>query len=414
VYNINSFKSVDSKKLNTFFSLIDEDYNLANIPNTILYNFGFKNKKTLPIDVLGKEKKYKKVVLLVIDAFGYDSFEKYHHHSKFLTKVVKEGIVSKLTTQFPSTTTSNITTFQTGLPISQTGVIEWFYYEPYIDGIFSPLIYRKAGSKDILNVDASKFLPKTSLYEKININSYVFQYPLFNNGPYAKWFMRGSKKIDFENLDEGLHKLKHALQNEEEAYYYFYHSDYDELCHNYGPNSIEAKNCLLSIFKSIDNFFLKIDSLNIHDTIFLITADHGQTTVKKENTVYLNIEYPEILPHLKKDRFGNYLAPSGSFRDMFLYVKKESINYVHQFLRVKLQKKAEVYKVKTLIDLGMFGNSKISDRFLNRIGDIVILPYKDEAVWWYELNKYMVKHRGMHGGLTKEEMEIPFIVYKKD
>src|SRR5690554_7296197 len=52
-----------------------------------------------------------------------------------------------------------------------------------IYGIFSPLIYRKAGSKDILNVDASKFLPKTSLYEKININSYVFQYPLFNNGP---------------------------------------------------------------------------------------------------------------------------------------------------------------------------------------------------------------------------------------
>ena len=223
--------------------------------------------------------------------------------------------------------------------------------------------------------------------------------------------MRESHLIGFESFQEGLIILSNILKNDEAAYYLFYHSDYDEVCHNYGPDSLEAQNCLLDTFKELDKFIAKIENESNEEILILLTADHGQTTVNKDKTIYLNLAYPEILPYLKKNQLGEYIAPCGSLRDMFLHINKEAIEKVCQFLKDKLQEKAEVYTIKELIKWGLFGK-KITKRFYQRIGDIVILPYKGEAIWWYEKDKFFVRHKGMHGGLTKEEMEIPFITYK--
>lgn len=39
------------------------------------------------------------------------------------------------------------------------------------------------------------------------------------------------------------------------------------------------------------------------------------------------------------------------------------------------------------------------------VGDLVILSYKGESVWWYERGRYEQGYYGHHGGLTREEME---------
>lgn len=409
MFNKKSIQSLETKKLNNNFILMDDVYNFARIPYTILNNFGKENNQGLPLNVLGNNKKYKKVILFLIDAFGYVTFKKFFHNSTFLKKVVNKGIISKLTTQFPSTTSSNITTIHSGLSVGESGVIEWYYYEPVIDDIFSPLIYKKALASERLNIEGSKILPQTNLYQQLNVKSYIFQYRLYNEGPYAKYLLRGSNLISFESFVEGLELLSNVIKNDDKAYYFFYHSDYDEICHNYGPDSLEAKNCLFDTFKELDKFIEKLESEN-EEILILLTADHGQTTINKDNAIYLNLEYPEILPYIKRNQLGEYIAPCGSFRDMFLHIQKDAINEVYMFLKDKLKGKAEVYTIEELIKWGLFGKI-ITDKFYERIGDIIILPYKGEAVWWYEKDKYYVKHLGMHGGLTKEEMEIPFIVY---
>lgn len=409
--NQKSVKSVESKKLNKNFGFIDEEYNLANIPGLILNNFGIKSNKKLPLDVIGNDNhQFNKVVLFVIDSFGYNVFEKYYQESTFLTKMYHEGIVSKLTTQFPSTTSSNITTLHSGEPIGQTGISEWFYYEPVIDNIFSPLIYKQAKCQEVLEIEQEKLLPNRNLYSQLKVKSYVFQYQLFNEGPYSHFMNRGSEARSFTNYVEGLKDLSSVLNKPESSYCYFYISEFDDITHKNGPDSVEAISCLFDIFKALDDFFVAIENAKLQDTLFLLTADHGHTTVKKEQAIYLNQVYPEILPYLKRNKAGSIMAPAGSFRDMFLYVEEDYLDWVLEFLRDKLKGKAEVYKVKDLIDKGLFG-ANISNRFLERIGNLVILAYPDEAIWWYEENFFIVKHQGMHGGLTKKEMEIPFLAY---
>ena len=48
---------------------------------------------------------------------------------------------------------------------------------------------------------------------------------------------------------------------------------------------------------------------------------------------------------------------------------------------------------------------EISSRFRERVGNLVILPYRYESVWWYEKDKFEMRFRGHHGGLTPQEME---------
>ena len=63
------------------------------------------------------------------------------------------------------------------------------------------------------------------------------------------------------------------------------------------------------------------------------------------------------------------------------------------------------------MDEGYFGPT-ISQQFRGRAGDLVILPYPGESVWWFEKNKFEQKFLGHHGGLTKQELEIPLITWE--
>ena len=93
---------------------------------------------------------------------------------------------------------------------------------------------------------------------------------------------------------------------------------------------------------------------------------------------------------------------------MFLHVKEGSIDDLSKILNGKLKGKVEIYKTEKLLKEGFFGK-KISKEFTERVGNLVILPYAGESVWWYEEGVFEQKHIGHHGGLTPEEMEIPFL-----
>jgi hypothetical protein len=112
---------------------------------------------------------------------------------------------------------------------------------------------------------------------------------------------------------------------------------------------------------------------------------------------------------LQRTRAGQFKIPAGSPRDYFLYVKPDRLDDAREFFAQRFQGTADVRKVSEMIDEGYFG-PRISDEFLARVGNLVILPYKNESVWWYEKDKFEQRYFGHHGGLSKEEMEIPLLM----
>ncbi|MEP6895227.1 MAG: alkaline phosphatase family protein, partial [Chloroflexota bacterium] len=147
--------------------------------------------------------------------------------------------------------------------------------------------------------------------------------------------------------------------------------------------------------------------------LFLMTADHGASEVDPQTTVYLNTDsaLKGFERFLKTNRQGRLLVPAGSARDMFLYIKDDMLDEALSVLAKRLAGRADVVKTEALIDAGYFGD-EVSSRFRERVGNLIVLPYRHESVWWYEKDKFEMKFYGHHGGLTPQEMETILYSYE--
>ena len=401
---------------NKFFSPSNK-YNLSKLPGSIISVLTpEKSKNTLPYSYF--KRSYDKVVLFLIDGLGVNYLRKFKTNNKFLRTIDEIGADFFLTCQFPSTTATNVTTIHTGLNVAQHGMYEWFYYEPLVDDIIAPVLFSYAGDEDRETLQ-NKFnpddiYPTKTLYQKLNqhgVKSFVFQDKKLINTNYSKTLLKGAEVKGYGTLSNGFKTLTECINNKNgKAYYLFYYSQIDKSSHEYGPESKKANKEVMRLLKVLEKLRVTLNKPN-ENILFILTSDHGQIALDKEKNIYLNQEFGEIEKYIKKFRDGNLLVPAGSPRDMFLYIEDEMLDEALDFLQDKLYKKAVVCKTSYLIKNNYFGRKKISKALQSRLGNLAILPLENWTVWWYKEGVFETKNLGHHGGLSSDEIEIPFLVW---
>ncbi|MBI3173600.1 MAG: alkaline phosphatase family protein [Chloroflexi bacterium] len=360
---------------------------------------------------------YDAVVLFLVDGFGWRFFERFQD-VPFLRRVARDGRVEKLTSQFPSTTAAHITTIHTGLPVGESGVYEWFFYEPSLDRIITPLLFSRAGDtvRDTLKkfkVDPATLYPTRTFYQELvnlGVRSHVFGLRDYTPSTYSLQVMRGADLHAFRTLPEALVNLGLEIEKQTSpSYFHFYFDKVDGICHEYGPNAPQLEAEIETFLLVLENFFARVFKSGKR-VLFLLTADHGASEVDPRTTIFLNADprFKGVEHFFRSNHKGELLVPAGSARDMFLHVKDGLIDEAQYFLATRLVGKADVAKVQELIEDGYFGPT-ISPEFRARVGNLVILPYRGEAVWWFVKDKFEQKFYGHHGGLTPQEMEIPLL-----
>ncbi len=382
----------------------------AGLPRAVQSFFGGE-KFALPLNAFQQE--YENVILCFIDGFGWRHFEKFASHP-FLERFSREGQVLKLTSQFPSTTSGHVTCIHSGLNVGQSGIFEWNYYEPLLDAMIVPLLFSFSGTgeRDQLKatgIDPKRLYPTHTLYQdlkKLGVTSTIFQHREYTPSTYSNIVFKGANARGFKTLPETLVNLKNALGNASgKNYFFLYYDRIDAMGHEYGPESAQLEAEADAFLHSMENF---ITTTKKGKTLFLLTADHGQSEVDPATTIYLNKLFPGIEKFIKTNQKGNLLVPGGSCRDLFLYIKDDMLDEAHKLLAAGLAGKADVVRTTDLIAQGYFG-PEISDAFQAHVGNLVILAYRHESVWWYEKGKFEQKYYGHHGGLTPQEMEIPLL-----
>ena len=378
--------------------------NFINIINSIKHNFGIndgitlENKKIKKI-LLNKEK----VVFILVDAFGWKFYKSVREDSKFFKEIRKRGIEEKITSQFPSTTTAHVTSVITGKDVSTHGFFEWFTYDSKINEVFTPFLFDYEGKEEIL--------PKDNLFKELKENgvcSTIITPNYINNSYYSRELFKDGKVKGYDSVEEMFDILLQGIKKDKgKNFYYIYYPQIDSIGHEYGMSSYKAYFEINNFIKALDNFYNNVLDKGVNEGIFILSADHGQMEIK--DRIYLNELIPNIDEYMLKDSKGKSIVPVGYNRDMFLYIKKEFEIYVYELLKEKFKDKGEIYLVKDLIDKGEFINP--SETFLSRMGNIVIIPYDGYGVWWFEKGKYEISLKGSHGGLTKDEMEIPLLIY---
>ena len=384
---------------NTFIKPKYDSGGFAGIPNRIKEAFA--------------SKKYDAVVLFFIDAFGWRFFEKFQDEA-FIKRVAKHGQIEKLTSQFPSTTAAHVTTIHTGLPVGVSGVHEWYYYEPTVDQVIAPLLFSKAGDfeRETLSQiggNAGEIFPKGIFYpelKKMGVQSFNFGIRDYMSSTYSTAVMKGSEVRGFKTLSEAFINLGFLLEKQNKlTYIQLYFDKIDAIAHEYGANAPQTEAEIKTFLLMMEYYFERIFT-GKKKVLFLMTTDHGVAEVDPNKTVYLNksLAFRGVEKFIKTNRRGQLLVPAGSARDMFLYIKDDLIDDAQEFLAKRLEGKADVVKTETLIEQGYFGD-EISKRFRDRVGNLVILSYINETVWWYEKDKFDMTFYGHHGGLTPQEME---------
>ncbi len=425
--NATSVQAVNEAQFSQhFIRPLYESYCFANLPATIEFLLTGNGQPTLPLDAFGDlPTQYDKVIFFFVDAFGWRFFERYAEKYDFLKTVMKRGAISKITSQFPSTTAAHITSIHTGLPVPQSGVYEWNYYEPLVDDLISPLLFSYVNyangeklKRDTLqraNIPAASFFPSQTLYDRLKaqgVTSHILQHQSYTPSTYSNVVFQGARIYAYQTIEQALFYLAElvTVENAPPSYYFLYFDRIDFEGHHFGPFSKEFEQEVDAFFRAMHELFYKNIQGKAQKTLLIMTADHGQIEVNPRITYYLDRELPELQQYLKTNRQGQLLVPAGSARDMFLYIKDEYIEEAITLLRQKLEGRAEIYATQDLLAQHFFGQDEPSATFLGRLGNVVILPYKNETVWWSQRGKYEMRFQGHHGGLTREEMEIPLLL----
>jgi hypothetical protein len=392
----------------------------SDIPAFVRATFGDSIPSPLHAAANVGQQRFRRVVTLFVDAFGWRFFERFQDHP-LLRRFANACSATKLTSQFPSTTSAHVTTLYTGLPVGQHGVYEWFYYEPQVDRMIAPLLFSYAGDADReslqqAGVEGPAILPSGQVSRALaaqGVRSYLVQPREFFNSTYSAQMGASARMIPYLTLAEGLATITQTLRNvTDPTWVVGYFGMFDALCHLYGPNAAQSDAELEAILTLIERWLVRDLLGKLDDTLLMIIADHGQIETDPTRILYLDqtSAFARLRPLLRTNQRGEFLAPAGSCRDFFVHAQAEHLDEAQAVLTGIVRERAEVRRVDAMIEQGYFGPDGVSAQFQSRVGNLVVLPFAGESVYWLGDGRFKQKYYGHHGGLTPQEMEIPLLL----
>jgi predicted AlkP superfamily pyrophosphatase or phosphodiesterase len=397
-----------------------ESYCLAKLPSVVLALLGIPQPEHALLkivqDAVADHHPPTKVVLLLIDGFGWHQWVRYAERYAFFNRVTARGVVAPLTTVFPSTTAAALTSIHSGLTPQEHGLPEWWVYFDELDTIAASLPFTPMGARgrDKLleaGVKPSILFQGKTIYQtlaKAQIPSFTFIRDAYARSAYSSLVHRGSVTIPFINSSDLLVNLRQKLlQISGPAYFFVYWDAVDAIAHTYGPHT-EQYHAELSGFSYLLQREL-LDKMPAHtaaDVLLMVTADHGHINASPRHTLYLN-RYPKLVRSLQISHAGKRILPWGSPRDVFLRVEEEGLPEIAAWLTKRLAGKATVITSAEALQRQFFGVGHLHKRFKQRVGNLLILPDRDYLIWFEHLKGRKFRLQGVHGGLRPDEMLIP-------
>jgi hypothetical protein len=389
-----------------------DSYGFARIPGTLLQLFGEREADALPGDVLPElDGAPLRVVAVLIDALGWAFVEGFAAHAPLLDRLRSDGVVSKLTTQFPSTTTAHVTTLHTAQPVGEHGSYEWFVYEPSLDRIVCPLTAGYAGEPPGGLVGAGAALgaiyPRAEGFSarlaRLGARCNLVQPAETVETPFTRAMAGPGAVHGVESARAGASLAAELARASAPSLTVLYVDDFDTIAHELGPDHPRSEAVALELLDALEHEL--VDALaGTPGALVLLFADHGQLPTDPQRCVYVNERCPQLLPLLRQGADGRPLAPAGSARDLFLHVREGALDDALGLLEELFGDDAWVVPTAQLAADGIFG-PRISSRFSERVGDIVVLPRAGTEAWWRERGRFEQHMRGHHGGLEPAEAE---------
>lgn len=388
---------------------------ILNVPSSVTQLLGVPPMPApaLREEILAPLGNPKRVVLLLLDALALHRLQRWVAEGKLpvFEQLIEQGLLAPITSITPSTTSAALTTYWTGTPPAQHGISG---YEMWIKeyGIVSNMIAHSpisypwgAGHLSEAGFDPSTFLPVktfgTHLLEN-NIQTHAFQHRSIIHSGLSDLFMSDVERHGFSTPTDLWISVRELLESnqEDKLYIWSYWGQYDGISHFSGPDSERAEAEVLYFSQALQTYL--IDALSDgakKDTVFILTADHGQVTTNRGDPHYQLVNHPSLT---KRVRFF-----AGENRVAFLYIQPGQTEAVKEYIERTWPNQFHVLDSSFAVHQGLFGGGEPHPDFYNRTGDLVLLARGNAFLWWHPSKADPLI--GRHGGMTREEMLVPFL-----
>lgn len=340
----------------------------------------------------------KNVVLMVIDALGYEFFKKYGRGS-----FLEENLKQKITSVFPSTTATGVTTFMSGVPAQQHGLTGWYMNLKELGLVVRILPFTTRAGHVSLGDKGLQFkniFPEKSFFKKIKAVGYAVQHQDYADSQYSLALTEGAKRLPFNSPDSFFKTIKQALaQPTRRKFIYAYWDGLDVACHKYGCASTQAEKHFKNLDKKIEAF-----AKTLKNTVLIVTADHGQIDVPKNKAIDIK-DYPEFVRMLA-------LPLCGEHRLAYCYVKSGMAERFENYVKKNFKKYCDIFKSQKLIEKKFFGLFKPCPELFDRVGDYTLIMKSDYNINDFLAGEERIIPKGNHGGVSREEMFVPLVIIK--
>ena len=400
-----------SKKRGEFIRPHYEKYSLANLASTIANHFHKSNKRAPPInDEPVKEvlEDSETIVFFLLDGLG-NQLVNALSRDQALKRILNSNHYARITTVFPSTTTTALASANTGLLPEQHGIIGHTMYLRKLGVVaslisFSPVADALRGTLLSGGLNPRELMQGNTIYEEISeegISSAVLTKNHYGHSGLTQMIHSGAEIVTYNVASDMLVLLRRLLQAGKHRLIFAYWDAIDIAAHAYGAGEDEVLAEVRSFFFLLQTELFKRLGRKLANRIsFFVTGDHGHVTVKSESRVIAN-NYPELLANLQ-------IPPAGDSRASFIKTTSRGDEKVQKFFN-RFRNKLELIPTDQAIEEGFFGAGKMDKEIREALGNYLILSKKSNAFIYSYRRRDDFDMIGYHGGMGEDEMLIPMI-----
>ena len=379
-----------------------ERYSLLAVADTILDMFGVPQGGRSLLGELGIERA-DKVVSFILDGLGYLKLEELAE--KGLVDLSRFDIRIPLTSVFPPTTTTSLTSLSTGVSPVVHGILGYKLFLREVGAVVNMIKLSTPGAPDEsiknVGVELEKFVSVPTIYERLRekgVKSYLFLPKYIVNSGLSGILYRGVEEIvAFISLSDLFVLLKKALRLPGRVLLGVYWPVTDTLAHLYGPESEPFSLEVSWFFRAMQENFLGQGA----GVPVLVTADHGFVEVDPQKDLIDVKASPELMGSI-------IFQPVGDLRAGYFFVREGRKEVVREYLERRYPGEFLVMETEAALESKIWGLEEPSEGVRARLGDLVALARGRKLFFWPEGEEFVL--RGMHGGLTDRELLVPFLV----
>lgn len=340
----------------------------------------------------------RRVALIVIDGLGAELLA-YLDHAQRLAPYR----AATMTSVFPPTTASAVTTFMSGLAPQQHGLTGWFMHFRRLGAVTAvlPFVprYARQGLREV-GIEPAALIDAPSFTAGLRVPAALLMPADLVDSGFSRLLGAGARRDAYRDLDGFRAALTAFVAGRDEArYLYAYWPELDRLAHLHGPSAAAVAAHFDALAAALAPV---LAAARDSGTLVILTADHG----------FIDSGPAERIELAAHPRLGALLALPlcGEPRTAYAYVRAAAADEFAACAGEAFGPQVTVHRADDFLAAGWFGPGEPHPELAARIGDFVLslagrATLRDLVVGERPFDLY-----GQHGGVSAAEQLVPLLL----